>query len=825
MSFRSSVIYVLMFLFSAAACKSSVNAAALIVENGEANASILIAERPPRMTKLAARELQTYIEKISGARLEIVTEQTGKLPVTIYVGQSSAARRVGVNADGLDYGAYRIVSKDNWLALVGNDEDFEPVEPWARSHGHWTREVLTQWDELTDAHWSNPLASRMYKNYSGHPYDYGKPVQEPSRDTGDVIQFWKFDKRGSLNAVYAFLRDLGARWYMPGELGEILPTKATIALPESEKTVQPDIKIRSMSWDRYHAISREQLLWSLRLGLNKVCAPMHHGIANITRREEPRTLHPEWYQVRQGKRDTESRRPKACLSSPGLLAENVRFVRFMFDKYDVPIVSVMPQDGFTRICECPRCKPKATPERGARGRFSDYVWDYVNRVAAEVAKTHPNKKIMCGAYSTYQLPPDKIDKLLPNVLVQITNGRPRTSLDGEFHKELDELRKRWLEKSHNKLSITINYHFGYQPFYVPHVIARGLRDIKDQVWREDCWFMPFSKTGLYKPGVNHVSIYVMSRLWWDADQDVDQLLDEYYRLYYGPARGEMKRFVEYCETNYAALTENKEKVNRALELFEVVKSHVDSDSVYGKRIALVDAYLDELRKRQKQLAKGREDVPVFSRTINLGKDKWRDARETLTMDGKLEEPFWQAYPHGAGLRELASGGKHRFQTRFLARWYNNNLYFGIRCQDSSEKPANIGSTKDDDWAIWDGDHVEILLETAEHSYYQIVVNPAGAVLDLDRGVRKANWFKWSSQAEVAAHVGEDYWSVEVRIPITEATDDPLHQVIGQAPSETMPWYFNVCRKRIRDDDVEVSAYSPTGGTFHEVMKFAKMYVR
>lgn len=36
--------------------------------------------------------------------------------------------------------------------------------------------------------------------------------------------FWEHDLGGSLNAVYALLRSWGVRWYMPGELGEVLPT-------------------------------------------------------------------------------------------------------------------------------------------------------------------------------------------------------------------------------------------------------------------------------------------------------------------------------------------------------------------------------------------------------------------------------------------------------------------------------------------------------------------------------------------------------------------------------------------------------------------------
>ena len=799
--------------------------APFIVEDGAPNAEIVIAEAPPRMTRVAARELQTHIEKMSGARLAIVKRPTGKAAVRIYVGDSPGAAALGVTSKGLDRGAFRMVSGADWLALVGNDEDFVPIEPWARNHGQWLREKQKEWDELTRAKWSDPMGASMYKNYSGRAWSFGKPEAE-GRSKSDEIQFWRFDKRGSPNAVYAFLRSLGVRWYMPGELGTIIPRRRSIALPKVDKTVVPDVEIRTMSWDRYHAISREQLMWSLRLGLNKIAAPMHHGVANVTRRAEQRKLHPEIYQVRNGKRDVESRRPKACLSSPELLKQNVRYVRTMMDHYHVPMVSVMPQDGFTVICQCPLCKDKATPERGSSGAFSDYVWEYVNRVAAEVAKTHPKGKIICGAYSTYQLPPLKIEKLHPNVLVQITNGRPRTTLDPDLRKELNDLHKAWLKKTDNQLSISINYHMGYQPFYNPHVIARGLCDAKGRLWREDLWYHPFSKTGLYKPGVCHLNVYVTSRMWWDQGLDVDELLAEYYRLYCGPAEKEMKVFVDFVEQNYDALTKEKEAVSRCLEVFEAVKSKVEADAVYGRRVALIDDYLSELRKRQKQLGKGRENVPVYERTADLANDKYHKVRETLKLDGKIDEPFWTVYPHGGGLRELQTGREPFYSTTFLSRWYQNSLYLAIRCNDRLGDPANISTTKDGDWALWDGDHIEIILETAEHAYYQIVVNPASAKLDLDRGVRKNHWFKWSSQADIAAHVGDDYWSVEMRIPVTLSTDDPLHQVIGRRPSKAMPWFFNICRKRIRGDHVEVSAFSPTGErNFHVTSKFAKLTIR
>lgn len=530
-----------------------------------------------------------------------------------------------------------------------------------------------------------------------------------------------------------------------------------------------------------------------------------------------------------GERDTESDTANACYSSQGFFEETVAFVRLMFDHYDVDVVSVMPHDGFTQICQCDECRPQTTRERGARGWYSDYVWNFVARVAAEVAKTHPDKKIMCGAYSTYQLPPTTIDKLPDNVLVQITNGRPRTEMDDASHERMAELREQWLTKTDNKLSLTMNYPFTqrgeYRPQYFPHGIARGVRDVHDHVWREDIWIP--ERRGFYQPGMNHLNAYVLSQFWWDADRDIDALLDEYCRDFYGPAAEPMRAFIEYSEANYSVLGREAEPTSRALQLFDAAQAVLASspESVYARRIALVDEFLQTMRNRQGQLAKDRGDVPEFSWMIPLRNDKWSEMRQTLVMDGRLDEPFWRAYFHGRPLANLETGEQPEYGTQFYARWWNDTMYLGIRCETEPGTPPVIGTEEDGDPAIWGGDHVEILIETDEHSYYQIVINPAGAVLNLDRGAAKSEWYDWSSQAEVAAHVGDGYWSAEVRLPISPQGDDPLHTIVGRPPSRSMPWYFNIGRKRGGTEDEEASIYSPGGDSFHDLMMFGEIYVR
>ena len=77
----------------------------------------------------------------------IVTAPTTALPVKIYVGQSAHTDRLGVTAEGLRDGAYRIVSGPNWLVLIGRDFDFDFKKlPWPLSRKDVDR-ARAEWDK------------------------------------------------------------------------------------------------------------------------------------------------------------------------------------------------------------------------------------------------------------------------------------------------------------------------------------------------------------------------------------------------------------------------------------------------------------------------------------------------------------------------------------------------------------------------------------------------------------------------------------------------------------------------------------------------------
>jgi hypothetical protein len=92
---------------------SGLNAApdtAYLVKDGKAHAEIVISDNPERSVKLAAKELQVYLSKISGAQLQIVTAPNTDMPLQIYVGQSFWTDKLGLDVKHLKRDMYKVVS-------------------------------------------------------------------------------------------------------------------------------------------------------------------------------------------------------------------------------------------------------------------------------------------------------------------------------------------------------------------------------------------------------------------------------------------------------------------------------------------------------------------------------------------------------------------------------------------------------------------------------------------------------------------------------------------------------------------------------------------
>lgn len=813
------------------ACGTWVHAQQYLVKDGQPAAQIVVAEQTPRSVPVAASELQKYVQKISGATLPITTTPDGAIPVRIYVGRSAFTDSLGISDEGLQHGAYRMISGDNWMALMGDDRDFVFREPYARSNDDKDR-VQAEWEKIVGL----PITA---------PYGVS-----PLRHYNEELNLWYLDGHGSIHAVYRLLNDLGVRWFLPDELGEVVPQQATIALPKLDRTVRPDFALR-YPHSRAAFRSTNEALWALRMGWNPagdLVGPygthgVAHGMTRIANQPGAREKHPEFFAVLNGQRYMPEKNPSFCLSSEEFFNQNVRYLRAVFDTYNPLMVSVQPADSNPLVCQCEKCAGWATPERGRRGAASDYVWDYVNRVAIELYKTHPNNKIAGIAYANYQLPPTKIDKLSPNIIVGTPSGRTFTHNKPAEVELIRQIRKEWLDKLPEGSKQTYHYEYFMDarpgrrtqnlPVFVMNTLAQSLREVKGFCIGEHIDTERY-RDSMIDLGVMHLNLYVVSKLWWDADLDLPALLEDYYTQYYGPAREQMKKVIEYAEANWTAMPNDPTTIARYMELLAEAQATVPADSVYGRRIDLVWQYTKPMKALLDKLEIGRdESVPP----VVLRSPRPAVKSGDIVIDGKLDEKAWQHVPGRSTpehlnlathqLRDLITGEKPKHATTFKTFWANDALYFGIRCDDPDTANLNIATRTNDDGAIWKGDLIELHLETQSHSYYALVINPAGALVDLDwKGLARET--AWNSNAEVATHIGDGFWTIEIRIPVVDEMEAEIVElggsgVAGQLPTKLHPWYMNMVRQRLRGDDKEFSAYSPTGKRgFHDVTKFARL---
>ena len=838
---------ILLMIMGSVACLSagSLFGEAYLVKDGKPCADIVIADKPPRMVKLASAELQTYLEKISGAKLAITNTPGADVPVHIYVGRSAETDKLKISDEGLNHGAFKMVSGENWLVLLGHDSNYTPPMPFY-DHGkncgvgrsaNYAEYLTKEWDPDLEARARQPGVKLEIEKWSS-------PYTTVFRQYSRTLGIWESDGHGSLNAVYAFLRDQGIRWYLPGELGEIAPKKTSVELPRVDKTVRPDFAMRYAYQyvKTFWSGSKDEILWQLRMRFNRASdvigsdygVGIAHGLCNVIDREGMEQAHPEYYAknadgslviMRHGRRD-----PCPCLSSPGLLASNVKYIRALFDFYGEPMVSVMMPDGYSATCQCELCKNKGMPERGMEGSVSDYVWDYVNRVAQELYKTHPDKKISCMAYGGYRLPPTKIDQLSPNIVVGL--GQTRSSwlndyVDPKKKESTLNLRQKWLKKLPKGHTPFFTYEYYLHPAFFPHTIAADLHALKGISLGE---YIETNSGGMSKSvgqylGIPLLNLYVTAQFLWDADQDVDKLLDEYYTLFYGPAAAEMKAFVNYGEANISSWDESsleknsgKVKIGQAFTLLEKAQAKVAPDSVYAKRIALIADNMRPMKDLLNQPAIVRGPVPEALVDTHDAKD--------IKLDGKLDDVFWQGLETYV-LKELEKGGTTHYPTTFKVAWAGDNLYFGIECKDAARTALTNAVSRHDDMAIFDNEELEILLETQNHSYYHLSISPGGGLFDADW--KKGLDSLWESNAALSTHVDGDTWTAEIRIPIVDPTQEniqPMLCVAGNKPTASTPWYFNVCRQSVHGQEREYSAFSPTGsGRFHVPLKFAKLYMR
>lgn len=510
----------------------------ILVEDGKPNAAIVVPPEPPpppppadpkakptpaEKSKwlLAAEAIQTYVERMSGARLPIVEEGRpveGEPSVTILVGGTQAARKLGVKIPGgfnpavrpeiFEEEGYVLRTKGNFLVVAGNNDG---------------------------------------------PY------------------------QGTIYAAYALLEKLGCRWYFPGEWGEVVPKRATVSVPDLDVTARPDFAIRTAG--TAHAYKDG---WCAKVGFSGpgVGYPVAGDgfLGMLLPPDECAADHPEYYAMDKGGRRVFSTNKTSgayftmlCLSNPEVLEASIARLRAAFAGerklgcVTATGVGISPPDG-TPFCYCEKCMAASQGFRYP-GYFAERMMseEYCG-FAAKLAQAFPDKWVALSAYSLREVPPQGV-ALAPNMAVNlfpISTCALHAGDDPACWRRQETLRiaAGWRKLTphvvmqHYVPGLLSVYGAGQQSLIperdVPLIAAEarllkrlGLKGVTGAAWVQGG--TAFMQTWL--------SYYVRAKLAWDVDTDVAALKREFYTTFFGPEAGpHVQAWWDACEAELGKST-------------------------------------------------------------------------------------------------------------------------------------------------------------------------------------------------------------------------------------------------------------------------------
>jgi len=329
---------------------------------------------------------------------------------------------------------------------------------------------------------------------------------------------------GTEFGVYDFLeRHVGVRWLLPGENGTDVPAARTISIPEGRAQDQPVFFSRLFSGLR----GAPQAEWA-RCNRMHGRVSFHHSLGeNIFKPELYTQTHPEFFPMKDGQTrylppDKHYHGWQPCFSDPGTVPVAIDAICAYFAAHpEAPSFSLGVNDS-SGHCHCPKCQARLPEQKNFLGMYdySDIYYDWCNQVIAGVLKQYPDKWFGCLAYSEVAAPPQLV-KVHERLIPYMTYDRMKW-IDPEVEADGHAATEAW-----HAVSPTLGW---YDYIYgTPYCLPR--------VW--------FHHSGVYeryaqKQGVkaHYAEIYpnwgegpkpyLFMKLWWNPNQDVDKLLNEWY---------------------------------------------------------------------------------------------------------------------------------------------------------------------------------------------------------------------------------------------------------------------------------------------------------
>ena len=782
-----------------------------LTQGGAPSASIVLAPDANKAARFAAHELRQHIKLISGAELPVVTDEAKATGVPILVGDSPATRRLGLSNDDFANQEYLVRFDPARIVLIGRDK--------------------ADTGKLDLDYLANPSAVGTWPSV--------------------------YDEQGTMYAVYDFLRDhCGVRWFSPTDVGTVAPTKGTLVVSGATRRRKPFMwyrggsagndcaermqwggglwrrgtpegeKYMQMAYARLYArqsnahrrmlgVRAQNRLFMHRMKAGGDLAPCNHSFYTYYEQYWTKghknfvAYHPEFFA--QGYHGDKP--PQMCYTNDAFFQQLVHDIRDYFDhggykkrfctvgslghKWGRNTFALEPMDN-SSFCKCPKCAAQFELQRPRDERHSTYWFRFVNRVAREIKKTHPDKKITTLAYMTHEGLPTDV-KLEDNVIVYFCiscNRMPysrgldrQMALLDKWHKHSGVPMSLWLYHTF-PLEIANNGRFYCFPGFFAHELARQFHT-----------FARYKINGIFHCGFNgEVENYLSYRLMDDPSLDVDTLLDDYF-AHYGAAAEPVRRFYSLVENRYCAPESYPERGGKPYSGHQNVRiawKHLGTPAVMKQLAAhMADAH------KQASTPADKQRVALWDQAVHQYMKKGHDtfttrmaapipsavARRVPAAGGDASKVDW-AKAGSLGDTFYVRGSATPIDFKMDGRICHDGEYLYMELTDHVDpKKLNVspGIACYDDWEI-------MLARSRSQPYRQYLVGPTAMAMGLSygevnwrQGVRASEYTKDAFGLRAVSDTSGKAWVLRLAFPLAEMMDKPAK------PGDT--FYMNLIRVR------------------------------
>jgi Domain of unknown function (DUF4838) len=581
-----------------------------LVKDGQPTSIIVTNGGPTEGQSIAATELQEHIRIMSGATIPIVKEnelRPDKSKVLILVGQSNLTRNFGVVTKAWEPETFVVKCNRQVLILAGED--------------------------------------------GGNK---------------------KNARTGTLWAVYDFLQDqLGCRWIWPGETGRRVPPRKTITVPILDIRETPVVKIRHLRLtaqekhrvgyekqgigrfldlgETYDKVAEDEKVWYRRMRLGKSFR-LSAGHAFTDWWDKYKDSAPDIFALQpDGKRRPRSARNpdfvKMCVSNPKLWEMQLAPLRkYAQQGARGQWVNACENDGSGGFCTCKRCRawdsaPNASlkslpriedgsevdggPQQNSNlpESLSDRYARWYNELAVRARKFDPDARVVAYGYSKYRSPPTSLKRIEPNVWIGYVgfNAYPRP----ESYRKLSN--DEWFGWSNLGATVFLRsnslYYLGEgAPFVTSHQMAEDLDfQVKNGLRATDYDSLQgyWATTG--------PTYYVLARMLWDTNTDVDEILDEFYDSF-GPMKDVAKDYYDYWETFTVRLGNNEKFMNLSrpdrMRAYRTIYSEAtfrNADAILGRAKPLLRTASEAEKERFQNIVLGQQHGRLLAAALADGK--------------------------------------------------------------------------------------------------------------------------------------------------------------------------------------------------------------